>query len=162
MTGFPDIGIPSGGQSHKRGKVGVVGSAKSSDDRTHGGISSSVLIIVGTSCEGISRLHGNRRVITCLAIHRSQKRELIGNARLQRQMLAEKNPGCFRGDGRIGATNFCRGGRFRVPHIQMTGATRKPEEDHRLFVARRSWPRFCCRQILELEDLGERQPGHSG
>src|SRR5690349_8126589 len=73
-------------------------------------------------------------VVAVAAIDRAEDGEPVGDARMQRQMLAEPYARQLRGDRIEGAARFDGGIRLGVPRVEVAWSAGQPEEDYRLAV----------------------------
>ena len=76
--------------------------------------------------------HHVRLVIAAAAVHRADDGEAVHQSRLLGQVLAEVHAGELGGDGLKRSAIAGRRVRLGIPHIDMTGTTRQPEQDDRL------------------------------
>src|SRR5262249_27472460 len=89
---FPDISLPGRSQSDECGKIRVIAPTEPRDDRAHRGVPRTILAVVGSPRQWVSRLHRDGGVVAGFAIDGPQEGELPGDRSLERQMFAECHP----------------------------------------------------------------------
>jgi hypothetical protein len=122
VPGFPNIGLPIGGQPDEWGEIGMIGSAKLRRDRAHRRVPVAIAAIIAAAGERVARLEGDGSVITGPAIDRAENREAVGDRRLAGEVFGERHAGDGGGDGSEGAADFAGGERLGVPHVELAGS----------------------------------------
>ncbi len=138
VSGPPHVRGPTVGQPDKRWQMRIVRSAIPGRDRAHRGIAAPVVAVVGTLRQWVAGLHRDRCMVARTAVDRAENRKLVGNRCLQRQMFAELHTRESGRDDSVRPANFARCRRLRIPHIELTGPTREPEQNHGFGITRRA------------------------
>ena len=117
-------------QRHVPGNARGIGPAQLRGDRAHGRIAAAIAPVVRAPRQRVAGLHGDRRVIARAAIDRADDRQLVHQARRQRQMLAHMHARHFGRNMAERTANLRRCGGLGVPHVDVAGTARKPEQHH--------------------------------
>ena len=132
FTGTVDIAGPTLGQSHEPGHVDVVAATELRDHRSHRGVTTTVLAIVGSTRQRVARLHRDRCVVAGTAVDRPQDRQLVSHRRLHRQVFTKTDAGNRRRNRPVGTPNLTRRIGLGIPQVQLAGTPGEPEQDHSL------------------------------
>ncbi len=138
----PDVGLHAVGQGDERRHPRDICPAEFRRHGSHRRIARPVVAVVGSTSQRIARLQGDGRMIACRTVDRPHDGQLVHDRGLQRQMLANLDAGDSGRNGPVGAANLGRRIRLGIPHVDVAGTARQPEQDHRFLAGRGS--AGCC------------------